>query len=441
MTHDTTDATANRVTGPESRSTRLQAWGLTGVLVFLYMINYADKSLLGLVAQPLSEEYGLTAAQIGLASGAFYLAFTLGGFGAGGLNRWAGLRWGLALLALVWALTMLPMVIAGGFAVLLVCRFLLGLAEGPSSALIHTAAYSWHPPEKRNIPGAWITAGGSFGKIAISPVLASVIFIWGWRAAFVVTAVIGIVWCLVWLLVWKNGPYAQSTADRAITDSQIDTTAASVPLRSIFLTPTFLGGLAAVFSFYSLTTVVMTWLPSYFELGLGYSRLQAGTMFGVPSITGVIGVFVIGLLSNRLLRRFGARWARGILPATALVLCGLCLLVLPLVPGALASVVVVSIGYGFGLSVFPLFNAAVSQICPPERLASALGVFLALMAVGGLVAPYITGAIVDAATSPAAGYAAAFQLFGGLVLVGGLIAMVTVSPDRDAEKLRMVVAG
>lgn len=91
--------------------------------------------------------------------------------------------------------------------------------------------------------------------------------------------------------------------------------------------------------------------------------------------------------------------------------------------------------------MLPLFNAAVSQICPPERLAGALGVFLALMAVGGLVAPYITGAIVDAAETPAIGYATAFQVFGVVVLIGGLIAMLTVNPERDAARIAASAAG
>ena len=60
----------------------------------------------------------------------------------------------LVVFALVWAFAMLPLVFAASFGVLVVSRFVLGLAEGPSSALIHAEAYSWHRPEKRGVPGA-----------------------------------------------------------------------------------------------------------------------------------------------------------------------------------------------------------------------------------------------------------------------------------------------
>ena len=49
---------------------RYQAWSLTLLLVVLYIINTSDKLVLGLVAQPLKEEFGLSASQIGLVGSA-----------------------------------------------------------------------------------------------------------------------------------------------------------------------------------------------------------------------------------------------------------------------------------------------------------------------------------------------------------------------------------
>ncbi len=116
---------------PQSRRT---AWGITAVLVLLYTINYSDKILLGLVAQPLKEEFGLTSAQIGLAGSLFFFAFAVSGFFAGAINKWMTLKWSLTFLAISWAICMLPMILAASFAVLLVSRILLGFLEGPSGA-------------------------------------------------------------------------------------------------------------------------------------------------------------------------------------------------------------------------------------------------------------------------------------------------------------------
>lgn len=106
---------------------------------------------------------------------------------------------------------------------------------------------------------------------------------------------------------------------------------------------------------------------------------------------------------------------------------------LPVFTSPIVAVIVVSIGYGVGSVAFPLVNSAISQICPPRQLAAVLGIFLALMATGGLIAPYMTGAIVEAAPSPATGYATAFQVLGALALIGGTAAIAFMNPERDAR--------
>ncbi|MBP2366986.1 MFS transporter [Pseudonocardia parietis] len=439
---------------------RTRAWGLTGLLVLLYVINWADKAVLGIVAQPLADELGLSASQIGLVGSAFFVTFTIGGFFAGLLDKWMTLKWSLVLLALGWAVAMLPAVLSATFAVLLVSRMVLGFAEGPSGAMIHTGVYSWHPPEKRGVPSACITAAASVAKIAIAPVLALVVATWGWRAAFVTLAVVGVTWCLVWLPTWREGPYGKRAATKpagapAATKAigtpagtkGADTTAAqqdartgpavvAVPWGRILRTPTFLGGVAAILPMYAVVTVVLTWLPSYFEEGLGYSRVQAGVMFGFPSIASLLMLFVLTGVSDRLISRGStSRMLRGVLPATGLLACGLALTALPWFDVPWMAVVVVSVGYSFGASIFPLLNSAISEVVPARQLAGTLGVFLALMATGGLVGPYLTGLVVDAAATPAEGYASAFQIFGVMAVVGAVIALLTVNPERDKARL------
>jgi sugar phosphate permease len=420
----------------QRRESRAQAWNLTMVLVVLYVINWGDKAVLGLVAQPLAKDLGLSASQIGLVGSIFFLTFTVGNFFAGPLNKWMTLRWVMVLLSLAWAATMLPMVVAASFAVLLLSRLALGLAEGPAAALVHTAVYSWHPPEKRGLPGAFITAGASIAKIAVAPVLAVVVVTWGWRAAFITLAVAGVVWCGLWLATWKDGPYGQRSESGNLGSEPADAAQRTVPWTKIFRTPSFLAGAVATMSMYALVTSVLTWLPSYFEVGLGYSRLQAGAMFGFPSIASLAALMVSSFVTDRLLSRgASARVMRGVVPAVGLLICGVTMATLPLVGVPGVAVLVVSLGYGMGAIIFPLFNAALSQICPPKQLAGTLGVFLALQALGGLVAPFLTGVIVDAAASPAAGYADAFRVFGIAAAVAAVIALLAVNPERDARRV------
>ncbi|EKU49714.1 MFS transporter [Brevibacterium casei] len=431
-------------THPGSESRR-KAWSLTALLVVLYVVNYGDKAAFGIIAQALKDELGISAAQIGLVGSLFFFAFTIGGFFAGALNRWMSLRTVLLVLALVWAAAMLPLVVSATFAVLVVSRMLLGIAEGPSSALIHTAAYSWHPTERRGFPGALLASAASVAKIVLAPLLAYLSVAYGWRSALITMAVIGIVWCVFWLRLWEVGPYipakatgpakASGPTKKARPDTGADEP--RVPWSRILLTRTFLTGVPLVASIYALVTVVLTWLPSYFEVGLGFSRLEAGSMLAIPSVVGLISLIGGTLLSDFLLARgWSSRFVRIVGPSLLVIVGGGILFLLPSIENPAAAVAIVSIGYGVGVVVLPLSNAAVSEICPPEQTAGTLGIFLALMAIGGLIGPYVTGLIVDAAASPGDGYATAFQVLGVAAALSALLTLIFADPERDKVLVR-----
>ena len=124
------------------------------------------------------------------------------------------------------------------------------------------------------------------------------------------------------------------------------------------------------------------------------------------------------------------RLLRGIVPALALMFGGISLALLPVIETPAIAVAVVSVGYGIASINFPLLNAGVSHICPPKQLAGTLGLLLALMAIGGLIAPYLTGVVMDAAPTAADGYATAFQIFGVTAVVTSIVALFAVNPDR-----------
>ncbi|WP_442972555.1 MFS transporter [Rhodococcus sp. JS3073] len=412
-----------------------RAWGMTGLVVFLYIVNWGDKVVLGVIAQPLARELGLTASQIGLAGSLFFLAFTIGGFFAGPINKYVTLRWSLLALAVAWSVVMLPLVVAASVTMLIVSRMLLGLAEGPSAGLMHTATYSWHPPAKRGLPSALLTGASSMAKIALAPILTFVTIEYGWRTAVLGLCGLGAVWAVCWLASWSEGPYAGKAS--AELDSDIGGTEPSAPWRTIFLSRTFVSCAVLVIVVYALVTMVLTWLPSYFEVGLGFSAMQAGSLFALPSIVSLVLMIMSGAVTDRLRQRgASARLVRIIVPCIGVIVCGSVLMAMPVFDTPIVAVVAISIGYGFSAMVFPLVNSAISELCPPQQTAGTMGTFIALMAVGGLIAPYATGLIVDNAATPAAGYLLAFQLLGGLGLVAAVLALVFAHPDRDRKLIR-----
>lgn len=415
--------------------TPAKAWGMTGMVVLLYIVNYADKAILGVIAQPLAQELGMTAAQIGLTSSLFYLAFTIGGFAAGPLEKYLTLRWALLALGVIWAAVMLPFVVSATFAMLIATRMLLGLAEGPSTALMYTATYSWHPAAKRGLAGSVLGGAAPFAKIALAPVLTFITVEWGWRTALVTMSVVGLVWALGWMAIWKEGPYTKVQAGAGSAVSV--TREPSVPWRTIVLSRTFLSCAFMIAIVFALVTVVLTWLPSYFEVGLGYTRLQAGSMLALPSIVSLCLMLALGAVTDRLRARgHSSRVLRVIVPGASMIICGVALICLPYIGAPALAVAVLSVGSAFATSLIPLLNAAVSELCPPQQTAGTMGLFMALMSIGGLVAPYATGVLVDRAATPAEGYALGFQVIAVAGIIAAVLAMVFANPDRDRKLIR-----
>ncbi|MCP2294527.1 Sugar phosphate permease [Nocardia amikacinitolerans] len=404
------------------------------MLVVLYTLNASDKAVFGLIAQPLREDLGLSASQIGFTGSLFFLAFTIGGFLAGPINKLLALRWAIALIAVLWGVVMLPLVIWATFAVLLLSRMLLGFTEGPTSALLHTAAYSWHPPARRGLPSGLILTGSMLAKMAVVPLLALIIAGYGWRAAIIVLAAATALWCLPWLLTWRPGPHPVGGKHGAPEDA---TTEASVPWRRLLTSKTFLSAVVVAICAYALMSVVLTWLPSYFEQGLGFSRLESGTLFAAPSFVGIATLVGGSWLSDRgVSRGLSTRLVRVIVPCVGVMVAGVLLLSLPMLGSPVLAVAAVSVAYGLVVAIFPLLNAAVIATGPPHQTAGVIGAFFALQAIGGIVGPWAMGIVVDASATKVDGYTAAFQCLGVIGAVAAVAALFLADPMRDRERLR-----
>ncbi|SCF67287.1 Major Facilitator Superfamily protein, partial [Streptomyces sp. Ncost-T6T-2b] len=137
----------------------VRAWTVTALLVVFMMINFADKSVLGLAADEIRADLGLSATQFGLANSAFFLLFSVAAVVVGMAADRVSPKVLILVMALLWSVAQVPAAIGGGLAVLVASRVFLGAAEGPAFPVAQQAALSWFPNEKRNLPGALITIG------------------------------------------------------------------------------------------------------------------------------------------------------------------------------------------------------------------------------------------------------------------------------------------
>ncbi|WIV55796.1 MFS transporter [Amycolatopsis nalaikhensis] len=410
----------------------LRAWAVLLLLAVFMVLNFADRISLALAAQPLIRELHLSASEFGLISSSFYFLYSVSAVGVGFLaTRHVPLKWLLFLMSLLWAATQLPVFLFASGGVLLGTRVGLGMAEGPATAVANSTAYSWFPPHRRGLPTALLTSGASVAKLVAAPLLTVLIVREGWRSAFLALAIAGLVWCVVWFFGGRTGPFAPAPV--ATPDA-----ASRAARRRTFLTVvrsrTFLVLLLATYPMYALISVVLSWLPSYLEAGLGFSPITSGFLFGLPSIIGMVVMLGAGWVTDRLLAAgASARVAHGLVPTLALALGGVLLTLLPLAGGSryVAYALLVA-GYCLTLVAQPIVYAAIGTAAAPSQRTSVLSLFIALQSTSGIIAPWATGALVDAAGDRVSGYNTAFLVLGALIAAGGLVAARFCDPGRDA---------
>ncbi|SEM63361.1 MFS transporter [Streptacidiphilus jiangxiensis] len=430
-----TDASARPVYDP-ARPTGLStrsAWLTTGLLVVFMMVNFADKSVLGLAADPIRKDLRLTATQFGLANSAFFLLFSVAAAAVGLLADRLRARWLLLGMALLWSAAQLPVALGGGLAVLVGSRIVLGGAEGPAFPLAQRTSLGWFPDERRNLPGALVTLGVTFGVMVSAPGLTWVIDRHGWRSAFAVVALAGLLWAAAWWLFGREAPQpGPLPAPRTVPGGVTTTPAPSY--RSIFATRTWIGCTIAYFTSYWVVALMLVWLPSYLHTALGYTTDHAATLVALPWALGAVVVLAQAALTSRLMRRgVSSRRARGAVGAGLLLVGAAGCLAVPLVGGNGPRTALLFLGFGFGGSLAGLASTCVAQITPASRRGGALGTMNAVVTTAGLLAPVLVGRLVD--SDGAAGYQHAVVVSGALLLLGSLAAFALIDPDRDARAL------
>ncbi|MFG2006112.1 MFS transporter [Spirillospora sp. NPDC048911] len=414
-------------------TTGRRAHVVIALLMTFMALNFADKAVLGLLADPIRDDLDLTATEFGAIASAFYLLFSLSAVLVGFLGNRLRARPLLAGLVLVWSVAQLPILLpVAGFAVLLGTRVLLGAGEGPSLPLANHTAFGWFPQERRSLPAALITVGGALGAVIGAPLVLVINGTLGWRGSFGILGALGLLWLLAWWRWGGDGPYASSADGKAEEAGP----RVRVPYRSIFLTGTWLGGTFSMFAVMWSLALALTWLPTWLEDHVHFSDAQVSGAVGLPSVSGLVLALGAGVLAQRLLKRGASgRLAQGVVGAVAALAAGVCLLGMTRAGPTALMLPLMAIGFAAGNAQTPLTNAAIARICPAGQRAAALATSYAIAATSSILAPFVSGRLIDTAANEAAGFDHAFDVAGGLLLAGGLIAVLTVRPDRDAQAI------
>jgi len=190
-------------------------WGVLGIFVLSSAINYLDRQSLATMAPPLRAEFHLSYEQYGLILTAFSITYAACAPFAGLLIDRVGLDRAIMLAVALWSMAGIATGLTTGLASLIVCRAVLGAAEAAGIPAAGKAIHQYLQPAERALGNAVNQTGVSLGLVLAPPVATWIAVRHGWRAAFIVTGVLGLMWIPLWSRASRLAP-ATAIAKEAV---------------------------------------------------------------------------------------------------------------------------------------------------------------------------------------------------------------------------------
>ncbi len=381
---------SSKTAGAPERVT-LYAWLVFALSFGLLISDYMARQVLNAVFPLLKAEWDLSDAQLGLLSGIVAIMVGLLTFPLSlAADRWGRVR-SLTVMAILWSAATLFCATAQSYQAMLIGRALVGIGEAAYGSVGIAVVISVFPARLRATLSAAFMAGGSFGQILGVAVGGLIAASHGWRIAFAVIGVAGLVLGLIYPIIVK-----ERRIKMLACDAQHDgANAALLPLRALVGNRTIrLVYIASGLQLFA-AGALPAWLPSYFGRYYHLPVDQAGTLAALLLLICGVGMILCGMMADRLARnRPEAKITLAIGYCLGTALCLTLAMMLP--PGPTQLILLGFTMFFVAGTVGPV-GAMVANLTPLAIHGSAFAALtLANNLLGLAPGPILTGRIADA---------------------------------------------
>lgn len=397
-------------------------WTMPALLFVGGMINYLDRSALSVAAPLLSRDLGIEPAALGIVFSAFFIGYAPSCF----LGGWAADRYGPRLVFLVtmavWSLFCGLTAVAYSIGFLIVIRVLFGVGEAPFTTTANKLISEWFPRREAGTAIGFANAGTPLGGAISGPIVGFMAVAYGWRMAFICITVISAIWIVAWFFMGRDKPeqHPRVTPQELSfirSDAPEEAPAeARLPLGFYLRQPAVIATGVAFFGYAYLLYFFLSWFPSYLSMAHGLNIRQMGLVSAIPWGIGFLGLVGSGFTVDLVFRRTGrALFSAKLVLVLGLLGAAVCVGVAGLVTTVEAAVALMAI------AVFCMYMTATTywtimlDTVEKPRLGSVGGFVHFIANCAGIVAPSLTGVLVEYGSFTAAfAFAAAFLVLGGL---------------------------
>ena len=278
------------------------------VLTAVFAVNQLDRNVLGILLDAIGREFSLSDTQLGLLSGALFVAvYVAFGFPVAKLAARGNRRNIIAASTAIWSVLTIAMAGAQNFLQLALARLGVGIGEAGAVVPAHSMISDLYPPERRASAMATFVVGANLGVLLAFLIGGIAGQYLGWRWAFVIAGMPGLVLALLmWLTVAE--PARDTTAPQNPAGGSLFT----ATLKTIWEDKGLFHAMFGVAITGVVTFGALAWNATYIIRAHGLGQAQTGIYLAlVVGILGGLGTWVSGLLADRLGVK-NPRWRLGV---------------------------------------------------------------------------------------------------------------------------------
>ena len=317
----------------EPETTRVR-WILIGWIFVLSAVGYLDRVNIGIASGHIMRDFHFSKIQFGFIQSFFVAAYALFQAPAGRLADRLGARVILALAVIWWGaftsfITLVP-VVAAALAIIIAIRFGLGVGEAVMYPAANKIVAAWIPTQERGLANGLIFAGVGFGAGVTPPLVTHIMEVYGWRASFWCSSLIGLAVGVVWYLLGRDSPREHPWVSRreasfiaAGLPAPDAVPKAALPWKEIFSNKDLMIVTASYFTYGYAAFIFFAWFFNYLNDVRGVNLKNSAWLSTLPFIAMALGSVLGGWLSDVITKAKGKRVGRCYLAAFSIGLAAL----------------------------------------------------------------------------------------------------------------------
>ena len=320
------------------------------LLVALAMITFLDRLSIAVAGPRMQDELGIAPDRWGWVLGAFIISYALFQIPIGVLADRIGERRALSGIVFWWSAFTWLTAAARGFRGLVATQFLFGAGEAGAYPCMSATIARWFPSTERARAQGFVwgasRAGGAIAPLLVVPIQAAL----GWRAAFLIMGLAGIVWGVIWYAWHRDNPSERP----GITPAELAEIAAgaapaarsAVPWARLARSRQFWLILAMYWFYVWGSWFYFSWLHTYLVKGRGFSVAEMGVYAPLPFVLGLCSNVGGGFLSDHLAKNYGLLVGRRLVGSVSLAVSAVLLAAAAMAGGKHTAVALLSLSFG-----------------------------------------------------------------------------------------------